>query len=105
MSADEAIEVTACREVDILPPGEAENIGEALDRALACPGEGDRVGAPVHLALDSWTCFKPDDWFLMGPYVREPLAQYRDTAVKARFHKLLMEPHGRDFRVVLHNLL
>ncbi len=51
MSSDQAIEVMAYRKVDVLTPGEAQDIGETLHLALAGTGEGDRIGAPIHLTL------------------------------------------------------
>ena len=51
MSSDQAVEVTVGRKVDVLTPGEAQDIGETLHRALAATGEGDRIGTPIHLTL------------------------------------------------------
>ena len=51
MSSNQAIEVMVGRKVDVLPPGEAQDIGEALHLALAAMGEGNRIGTPIHLAL------------------------------------------------------
>ena len=41
--ADEAKEVMAGREVDVVPAGEAEDVGEALDGARARPGLDGRI--------------------------------------------------------------
>ena len=59
MSSDQAIEVTVDRKVDVLTPGEAQDIGETLHLALAGTGEGDRIGTPIHLTLLPRFRFKP----------------------------------------------
>jgi len=60
MPSDQAVEVMAGRKVDVLTPGEAENIGEALHLALASSDKGNRIGAPIHLTLLPRIRFKPD---------------------------------------------
>ena len=62
MSSDQAIEVMAGRKIDVLTPGESQDIGEALHLALATAGEGNRIGTPIHLTLLSWIRFKPYHW-------------------------------------------
>ena len=52
--------------LDELPPRETQDVGEAEDIALARAGERDRVGAPVHLPLDSGVGFKADDGLAVG---------------------------------------
>jgi hypothetical protein len=37
-----------------------------LHRALAAPGEGDRIGTPIHLPLSSRFRLKPYDRFSIG---------------------------------------
>ena len=66
MPSDQAIEVMAHRKVDVLAPGETQDIGEALHRALAATGEGDRIGTPIHLTLLPWFRLKPYHWFSIG---------------------------------------
>ena len=98
--ADEAIEVMAQSKVYVLSAGEAEDVGEALDRALACPDKRYRIGAPILLALNPGTRFEPDDRFLMRPQVRELLAEYRDPSRIARFLQFFEKAHARDARVL-----
>jgi len=51
MSSDQAVEVMADRKVDVLTSGESQDVRKALHLTLATPGEGDRIGAPIHLSL------------------------------------------------------
>jgi len=59
MSPDQAVEVMAGRKVDVLTPGEAQDVGEALHLALAATGEGNGIGTPILLTLLSWIRFEP----------------------------------------------
>ena len=68
MSPDQAVEVMAGRKVDVLTPGEAQDVGEALHLALAATGEGNGIGTPIHLTLLPRIRFKPYHWFsIRGP--------------------------------------
>ena len=66
MSSNQAVEVMADRKVDVLTPGETQDIGEALYRALAATGEGDRIGTPIHLTLLPRIRLKPYHRFSIG---------------------------------------
>jgi len=93
MSADKAIEVMVDRKVDVLTPGEAQDIGEALHLALAGTGEGNRIGTPVHLTLLPRFGFEPYDGFsIRRPQFLEPFPQNADAPGIARFLQLFVDP-------------
>src|SRR5208283_4660846 len=105
MSSDQAIEVTVSRKVDVLTPGETQDIGETLDRALAATGERDRIGTPIHLALLPRIRLKPYHRFsLRDPQYLEPLSQNADPPSVARFFQLFVDPQTRDVGVLFQSL-
>jgi hypothetical protein len=66
-------------EVDVLTPGEAQDIGETLHLAFAGTGEGDRIRTPIHLPLLSGFRFKPYHRVsLRGSELFEPFSQNAD---------------------------
>ena len=93
------------REVNVLPSGETQDIGETLDLALAGPGEGNRVGTPIHLALVPRTRFESDHGFpLRRSQLLEPVSQNADPARIARLFQLFIDPQTRDVRVLFQKL-
>lgn len=105
MPSDQRIKISVLREVNVLPSGETQDIGETLDLALAGPGEGDRVGTPIHLALAPRIRFKSYHRFsFRRSQFFEPVSQNTDPTRIARFLQLFIDPQTRDIRVLLQKL-
>ena len=86
MPSDQGVKVTVYRKVDILPSGEAQDIGEALYLALTGTGEGDRIRAPIHLPLLPGFRFKPYHRFsLRRSQLFEPFPENADPPGIAHF--------------------
>jgi len=106
MSSNQAVKVTVGRKVNVLPSGEAQDIGKALYLALTGPGEGDRIGTPIHLTLLSRFGFKPYDRFsFRDPQLFDPFPQNADPPGITRFLQLLVDPQARDVGVSVQELL
>ena len=93
MSSDQSIKITMHRKVDVLTPGEAQDIRETQHLALTGMGEGNRIGTPIHLTLLPNTRFEPDDRFSRWrSHYTEPVPQDADAAPISRFLQFLEYP-------------
>ncbi len=106
MSPDQAVEVTVGRKVDVLTPGEAQDIGETQHLTLAGTDEGDGIRTPIHLSLSPGFRLKPYHRFsLSGPQLFEPLPQDADASGITHFLQLLVDPQACDVRILFQQLL
>ena len=67
MAADQGEKIPPRGEVDKMPPGEAEDVGETLYGRLAGSKELDGVRTPVHLPLKAGLCLEADNGRLGTP--------------------------------------
>lgn len=105
MSSDQTVEVMMSRKVDVLTPGEAQDIGEALHQGLTATGEGDRVGTPIHLSLLPGFRLKPYHRFsIREPQFLDPLPQNADPPGITHFLQLLIDSNARDLGVFVQQL-
>ena len=106
MSSDQGIKVTVYRKVNVLAPGEPQNIGKTEHLALTATGEGNRIRTPIHLALASPFRFKSYHRFsLRRPQLLDPLPEDADSPGITHFLELLVDPKARDLGVFVQELL
>jgi hypothetical protein len=101
--ADQGEELAVGGKVDILLPGKAQDIGKTENLGLAGSGEGDGVGAPIHLTLDPGICLKSDDRiaFGLGVQLPESVPEDADPALIALHAELLVQPLSGHLGVFL----
>src|SRR4030067_2527691 len=61
MPPDQGEELAVGGKVNVLPPGKAQDIGEAENLGFAASGKSDRIGAPIHLSLEPGIGLKSHD--------------------------------------------
>ena len=66
MPSNERVEIAGRGEVDVMPPREGQDVGEAQDRRPARTPEAKGVGTPVHLALLARLGLEADDGLWLG---------------------------------------
>jgi hypothetical protein len=103
VAADQGEKIPPWGEVDKMPPGEAEDVGETLYVGFAGFKELDGVRAPVHLALKAWPCLETDNGCFLGggPENPQPIPKDADAAVITCVAKFFKEPLTGNARVFL----
>jgi len=106
MSSDQAVEVTVGRKVDVLTPGEAQDIGETQHLALAGADKGDCIRTPIHLALLSWIRLKSYHRLsLRRPQLLESFPDNADSPGVTHLLEFLIDPLTRYVGILFHQLL
>ncbi len=67
MTADQGEKIPPRSEVDKMPPGETEDVGETLYVGFSGFQELDGVRAPVHLSLKTGFCLETDNGCFFRP--------------------------------------
>ena len=101
VTADQREKIPSWGEVDKMPPGETEDVGETLDDRFAGFQELDGVRAPVHLSLKPGLCLEADNGRFLGggPEKPKPIPEDADAAVITGVAKFFKEPLSGDTRV------
>jgi len=101
VAADQGEKIPPPGEVDKMPPGEAEDVGETLYSRFAGSKELDGIRAPVHLSLKTWPCLETDNGCFFGRGSQSPqsIPQDADAAVITGVAKFFKEPLSGDMRV------
>src|SRR3990172_6343065 len=83
VTADQGEKIPPRGEVDKMPPGETEDVGETLYVGFAGFKELDGVRAPIHLALKPGLCLEADNGRFLGggSETPKPIPEDADAAV------------------------
>jgi len=89
--SDQRIKVTVEREVNVLPPGETQDIGETLHLTLPATDEGNPIGTPIALTLLSRIRFKSyHRCSFRRPQLFEPFPEDADSPGITHFLQFLI---------------
>jgi len=83
VAANQGEKIPLRGKVDVMPAGEPQDVGKALDRSFAGLQELDGVRAPVHLSLQAGLGLEADDgrFFRAGPQTAQPIPEDADAPV------------------------
>ena len=79
VAANQGEKIPPRGEVNKMPPGEAENVGETLYGRLAGSKKLDGVRTPVHLTLKPGLCLEADNGRFLGGRSEDPQPVPEDT--------------------------
>jgi hypothetical protein len=108
VSPDDRVEITMEGEVNVLPPGEPQNVRETENLRFTGTRKGYGVRTPVHLSLNPRRGLEPDHRFALGELAHsfKSISQDSDPTRVSRFPQFFEQAYpgqlGKFFQQILY---